>query len=338
MSAVSFTQFVREQWLHLPLAVSTETCSGGTYIVTGANTGLGLEAARHLAGVGAKKVVLGVRNMKSGEEAKVDIEKTSKTRGIVEVWPLDLSSCASVKAFSKRAIQELDRIDAVIENAGVAYNAYKSIEGHEESVVINVLNTFLLAVLLFPKLEDAAKKFNILPHLVIISSETAFMANARTELSKVQSDPLRKMDDEKLADMSARYPFTKLIQVLAARQLASLLPVEQRRVVINYVNPGLCKTGLSRHVGIVQRLQINMAKNLLGRTAEQGSRNLLYGAVAAKESHGCYVGNCEIEDDRVPDWITDAKGRKTQQRVWDDIAQELEKIEPGCIQRLEGSH
>lgn len=99
-----------------------------------------------------------------------------------------------------------------------------------------------------------------------------------------------------MTDSVYRYPFTKLIQVLAARQLASMLPVDRRRVVLNYVNPGLCKTGLSRHVGLVTRLQINTAKTLLGRTAEQGSRNLLYGAVAGKESHGCYIGNCEIEE------------------------------------------
>ncbi|KAI4600029.1 hypothetical protein KJ359_001130 [Pestalotiopsis sp. 9143b] len=206
MSAVPFTQFVREQWWRLPLAVSAEKCSGGTYIVTGSNTGLGLETARHLANAGSKKVILGVRNMRSGEEAKLDIERTTKTQGVVEVWPLDLASCTSVKAFAKRATENLDRIDAVIENASVAYDSYKlGVDCHEESVVINVLNTFLLAVLLFPKLEYSAKKFDILPHLIIVSSETAFMDVARAELDKVRDDPLRKMDDEKLADMSARY-------------------------------------------------------------------------------------------------------------------------------------
>ncbi|KAK6209436.1 hypothetical protein LQW54_006289 [Pestalotiopsis sp. IQ-011] len=329
MSAVPFTQFVREQWWRLPLAVSAEKCSGGTYIITGSNTGLGLETARHLANLGSKKVILGVRNIKSGEDAKLDIERTTKTQGVVEVWPLDLASRTSVKAFAKRAIENL------VASMPVAYDSYKlGVDGHEESVVINVLNTLLLAVLLFPRLEYSAKKFDILPHLIIVSSETAFMDVARTELDKVRDDPLRKMDDEKLADMSARYPFTKLIQVLAARQLASMLPVDRRRVVLNYVNPGLCKTGLSRHVGLVTRLQINTAKTLLGRTAEQGSRNLLYGLVAGKESHGCYIGNCEIEDDRVPDWITGTAGQETQKRVWNDIEQELENIEPGCIRRL----
>lgn len=209
MSAVPFTQFVQEQWWRLPLAVSAEKCSGGTYIVTGSNTGLGLETARHLANAGSRKVILGVRNIKGGEEAKLDIEQTTKTQGVVEVWPLDLASCTSVKAFAKRAIENLDRIDSVIENASVAYDSYKlGVDGHEESVVINVLNTFLLAVLLFPKLEASAKKFDILPHLVIVSSETAFMDFARVELDKVRDDPLRKMDDEKLADMSARYVFS----------------------------------------------------------------------------------------------------------------------------------
>ncbi len=58
---------ISTQRLHLPLLVTTETCSGGTYIVTGANTGLGLEASKHLVAVGAAKVIMAVRNIAAGE-------------------------------------------------------------------------------------------------------------------------------------------------------------------------------------------------------------------------------------------------------------------------------
>ncbi|KAM0812460.1 hypothetical protein AB5N19_12451 [Seiridium cardinale] len=332
MSSIPFPQFVSEQFRHLPLAVSSETCSGGTYIVTGANTGLGLEAARHLANLGSKKVIMGVRNAKAGDEARRDIESTTKTRGVVEVWPLDLCDYDSVKAFAKRAIEQLERIDAVIENASVAYDTFKLTQGHEESIVINVLSNFLLAALLLPKLKESAKRFGILPHLVIVGSEVAFMDMAKIELDKVKDEPLRKMDDDNLCIMKNRYPFTKLIQFLLLRQLASLLPVAQNGVVLNFTNPGLCKTGLSRHAKFWSRMQITIAKNILGRTAEQGSRNLLFGTVAGRDSHGCFTGNCEIEEDRVPDWITDEEGQRTQQRVWDDIVKELELVEPGCVQ------
>lgn len=71
-------------------------------------------------------------------------------------------------------------------------------------------------------------------------------------------------------------------------------PVSETGVTINYVNPGLCVTELSRHVGFVMRSIIAIARLLLARTAEQGSRNLLHAAAAGKESHGEYMSECEV--------------------------------------------
>jgi Dehydrogenases with different specificities (related to short-chain alcohol dehydrogenases) len=121
---------VATQRRNLPLLATTETCSGGTYIVTGANTGLGFEAAKHLVALGAAKVVMGVRNVSAGETAKAEIEKATGQANVADVWALDLASYESVKAFAKRAIAELDRVDAVIENAAVAISHRVVAEGH----------------------------------------------------------------------------------------------------------------------------------------------------------------------------------------------------------------
>jgi retinol dehydrogenase 12 len=93
--------------------------TGKSVIVTGANTGLGKEAARHFVRLNATKVILGCRNLDKGEAAKQDIESTTKRSGVVDVWQLDLQDYANVKAFAKRA-QTLDRVDIVIENAGIS--------------------------------------------------------------------------------------------------------------------------------------------------------------------------------------------------------------------------
>jgi hypothetical protein len=65
---------------------------------------------------------------------------------------------------------------------------------------------------------------------------------------------------------------------------------------VNLLNPGLCKSSLSRHVRFVVRMQIGLAKALLGRTVEMGSRTILHAAVAGKDSHGCYLGACEVKE------------------------------------------
>lgn len=96
----------------------TTDCTSKTIIVTGANVGLGKEAARHFVRLNAKKVIIACRSTEKGEAAKRDIEESTKRSGVVEVWQLDLQSYDSVKAFAKRA-ESLERLDAIVENAGI---------------------------------------------------------------------------------------------------------------------------------------------------------------------------------------------------------------------------
>jgi NAD(P)-dependent dehydrogenase (short-subunit alcohol dehydrogenase family) len=97
----------------------------------------------------------------------------------------------------------LERIDALIENAGVALDVYYLAEGHESSTTINIFGTMLLAVLLLPKMMESAKFFKIMPHVTIVTSEGYTMVKA--ELDKIKDDPFTKMDDKSQSDMSQRY-------------------------------------------------------------------------------------------------------------------------------------
>ena len=185
------------------MLATKENCSGGTYIVTGANSGLGYEVTKHLLLLGAKKVIMAVRNKTAGETAKSEIEIATKVRNVAEVWSLDLTSYDSVKAFAKKVIDQLDRIDALLEVAGVALDKWSTAEGHESSITINVLSTLLLAVLLLPKMMDSAKGNRFVPHIVIVTSEVAFFA--QKEYNKIKDDPFKKMNDRTTADMTQRY-------------------------------------------------------------------------------------------------------------------------------------
>jgi retinol dehydrogenase-12 len=144
--------------------------SGQIIIVTGANVGLGFEAAKHFVRLNAAKVILGCRNIERGGAAKHEIEELLRRPGIVEVWPVDLSSYESIKEFCARA-NKLERLDAVVENAGLATPKYKEVEGMESTITVNVISTFLMALLLLPKLRESAVKFNIVPHLTVVASD-----------------------------------------------------------------------------------------------------------------------------------------------------------------------
>ncbi|KAI1383975.1 putative short-chain dehydrogenase/reductase family protein [Hypoxylon trugodes] len=327
-----FLEFAAEQRLQLPLLVTPETCSGKTYIVTGANTGLGYETSKHLVNCRAKKVIMAVRNLEAGETAKAEIESATNNRGIAEVWSLDLSSFDSVKSFAKRVNSQLDRIDAVIENASVAHDRWSTVEGYEASTTINILSTFLLAVLVLPKLTEVAKRYGNLPHLTIVTSGVAF--TAKEAMDRIRDNPLAGMNDPTTTDMNKRYPLTKLFQHYAGRHLATLVPVSKTGVVVNLVNPGLCKTKLSRNSKFSRWLEIYITNLLVGRSQEMGSRPLLHASMAGAESHGRYVSSCEIKEHQVPEWVKGEEGRKLGERIWNDIAVELEKIEPGCLDRV----
>lgn len=152
-----------------------------TIIVTGSNTGLGLEAARHLARLGASKLILAVRNLDKGLAAKRSIQESSgrgrgrdeKDDDVIEVWPLDLTSYESVTQFAARALR-LERLDVLLSNAGLMTKEFRMAEEDELTVTTNVTCTFLLAMLLLPKLRETAQRFNVVPRLVVVASDLHF--------------------------------------------------------------------------------------------------------------------------------------------------------------------
>lgn len=86
------------------------------------------------------------------------------------------------------------------------------------------------------------------------------------------------------------------MEVMTVRHLATLIPVSHTGVVVNLVCPGMCKTNLSRNAPPAFRENLAKRHAQSGRTAEDGSRTLLHGAVAGKESHGCFLDSCEIAE------------------------------------------
>ena len=83
-----------------------------------------------------------------------------------------------------------------------------------------------------------------------------------------------------------------MMEVLAVREIARLLPVARGGVIINAINPGLCETELSRNSPEGFKASLRQMLDSFGRTAECGSRTLLAGAVAGKDSHGSYMDDC----------------------------------------------
>lgn len=171
-------QCLYEQLFVTPVLPTTD-CTGRTIIVTGANTGLGKEAARHLVKLNAERVIITARTASKGEAAAKDIEQTTGRKGVVEVWDLDLDSYDNVLAFGER-VKTLPRLDTIIENAGKNTTKYIQVGGNESTITVNVVSTFLLALLVLPKLQETATIYNIIPTLTIVSSDVHYLTSVST--------------------------------------------------------------------------------------------------------------------------------------------------------------
>lgn len=320
-------------FLHSQLLVKppypTHPFTAQTVIVTGANTGLGKEAARHLARLGAAKLILAVRNTSAGETARRDIIASAHcSESAVEVWELDLSSYDSIKSFAERAKRELPRLDVLLENAGVALPKFSTSEGHERTVMVNVIGTFYLAILLLPLLQASAKKNEggkgVAPRVCIVSSEV----HGFTKFEVRKQRPIfPALDDEKFFSQD-RYPESKLLEVLVVRALAPKL--EQSGVVLNMLNPGLCHSELSRN----GPWYLEIVKFLLARSTEVGSRTLVAAAAAGRESHGKYMSDGKVDEAALSKFVGSEEGRETAGRVWEELVQILEGVEEGVTKGL----
>lgn len=311
----------------MPLEYPTTDCSGKTVIVTGSNIGIGLEAARHFVRLNAEKVILACRDAAKGNEAKNDIELSERKIGVVEVWHVDLSSFDSVIEFCERA-KKLNRLDIVIENAGVATGVYESCEGYERQITVNVISTFLMALLLLPTLRRTATQFNVLPHLVIVSSDAHYYAAFKQRTEPSVFEALRGGDDP-----TDRYPVTKLLEILIVRELAvEMDKTGAPKVILNALSPGFCRTGLYRNVPFPLSTFFTVATLAVGRTSEMGSRNLFKAATAGEESHGNYIVDCSLGN--VSSFVRSKEGEETQKRVFKELLFILEKIKPGVVENI----
>ncbi|QSZ34550.1 hypothetical protein DSL72_006144 [Monilinia vaccinii-corymbosi] len=319
-------RFLKSQFKALPYPVSS--LAGQTIIITGANTGLGLEAARHIVRLGAARVILACRTLSKGRAAAASISASLPNhKTTIEVWQVDLTSYASSKEFCAK-VNQLDRLDVMLENAGLAVPKYEECEGMESTVVVNVMSTFLMALLVLPKLRESAAKFDITPRLTIVASDAHEQARF-----KEQSSPsiLTALKNPKL--QQDRYNVSKLLEILIIRELAPRLSESEKpSIILNTLTPGFCHSELMRHAVFPLNVFAWIGKSLLARTTEMGSRTLVAAAAAGKESHGAYMVDCAVSEPSK--YVRSEKGKNAQMRVYAEIMEVLEEIEPGIMKNI----
>lgn len=189
-------------------------------------------------------------------------------------------------------------------------------------MTVNVISTFMMATGLIDKLWSTAREQQRDTKMVIVGSLIHNVADG-AQLD-VEGDILEALSREKHAQMKARYSLSKLIAHLCFIEMVeatSHSESEAPKLVVNLVNPGWCRTELSRNRPISPPERF--MKWLIGWTGEEGSRTLVDALVASRESDGQYLSECKVKGQS--SFVRSAKGRATARKLWEEVSDRIEE-------------
>ncbi|EER26728.1 oxidoreductase,short chain dehydrogenase, putative [Coccidioides posadasii C735 delta SOWgp] len=313
---------------------------GKTVLITGGNRGLGLEAAIKYVNLGATTVIIGCRSTERGNQAKATIETLTRQKGVVQIWPLDMSRYDSVIAFARRVNEEIPRLDIALLNAGVLHRNYTlSSEGWEDTLQINTLSTILLALLLLQKLRASRTDVGGPANLTFTSSGTHKFVKGEQLVGSEDQSILQHVNAESNFSSIVQYKVSKILIEFAVKCIAKIARQENGTVdvIVNSACPGFCSTNLEREFdSFVHRLFGPIFYFIFGRSAEQGSRTLVSATLLGEESHGKFWTH-----DSFPDLsqflISTEEGKRLQERAWTEIVEELKTRSPLIKELLQPS-
>jgi NAD(P)-dependent dehydrogenase (short-subunit alcohol dehydrogenase family) len=252
--------------------------AGKTALITGANSGIGYQAALELARHGAH-VLLGCRNEAKGRAALERLLREAPGAS-AEVVPLDMASLASVRAFAAAFIGRGIALDLLINNAGVMALPKRELteDGFERQFGTNHLGHFALTGLLLPALLAAPA-----PRVVTVAS----LAH-RT--GKIDFDNLQR---ERGYEGWDAYNASKLANILFAKELDRRARAAHSRLLSLAVHPGVSTTSIFENGPGTTNLKAIMVKLLapvMMQNDEAGALPTLYAATSPDAKGGEYIG------------------------------------------------
>lgn len=276
---------------------------GKTCIVTGANSGIGLETARGLAQRGATVVMI-CRDATRGENARQELI-ASTGNDAIHLLLANLASLESIREVADAFLTGHDRLDVLINNAGV-YRAHRSetVDGYETTFAVNHLAYFLLTHLLLDRLKAGA------PARVVNVSSDAH------RLGKINFDDLHAVSRY---NGYTAYAQSKLANILFTSELARR--VDSSLVTTYALHPGVVATNIANHGPGFFNFFFKVFKPFF-LNARKGAETSLYLATAQgiESKTGRY-----FEKDKVVKPAAAARNLETAKRLW-EISEKLTGI------------
>lgn len=265
-----------DKWTHNDIPDLT----GKVVVITGANSGLGLESTKALAAKGAT-VVMACRNLEKAEQAKAEVLADNPT-AVLDVMPLDNASLASVRDFVNAFKAKYDRLDILLNNAGLmAIPRALTEDGFETQLGVNHLAHFALTGLLMDVISatPGARIHNV-------SSSAAF--SGRIDLNDL-------MGEEAYSRWGA-YGQSKLANAAFATELNRRLQAAGHDAIANSSHPGLVIGNLQANslaqsgAPFLERVMYPVFGALLAQDVRMGVLPQLYASTAPAAKGGVFYG------------------------------------------------
>ncbi|WP_320826169.1 oxidoreductase [Reinekea sp.] len=244
--------------------------SGRVVIITGATSGLGKEATKILAGKNAT-VVMAVRNTEKGALVATEL-KSAFPSAKIDVRSLDLGSLSSVKDFAAGIHAAYDRLDILINNAGVMTCPYsKTEDDFEIQMGTNHFGHFALTGLLMPLLTKTKASR-------IVATSSIAHKQGKIDLEDIN------WEKRKYSTMQA-YGDSKMANLYFAYELASKLKDDPSAPLVTAAHPGWTSTELQRH-----SIMFRLFNPLFSQNVAQGVLPTLRAAIDEHAKPGDYFG------------------------------------------------
>ena len=253
--------------------------TGKLVIVTGANSGLGLEVSKVFAAQGAN-LIMACRNISKGKEALNSIKEIYPGAS-VEVAELDLADLNSVQSFVEKITKEYKRLDILCNNAGVmALPELRTKDGFEMQFGTNHLGHFSLTLGLLPLLN---------------TSDGARVVNISSMAAKMGKIDFSNLNAEKNYDKWGAYGQSKLANLLFTFELQKRLQKSGSKTTVYSSHPGysatnLLTTGPKLEGASVKKKFMQLADSLIATKASLGALSTIYAATSQEVKAGALYG------------------------------------------------
>jgi retinol dehydrogenase 14 len=276
-----------------------ENLTGKTVLITGATSGIGLEASIALARMGARVVMVGRDPRKTAE--KVGEVRSRSGSTLVDSLLCDLASQAQVRALAESFLAKYDRLDVLVNNAGTVYTKRTLTEDNlEATFAVNYLSAFLLTNLLLDRLIQSA------PARIVNVASTGHYGGTLD---------FNDLGFERGYQIMRAYSRSKLAEVLFTRELARRL--RGTGVTVNALHPGAVATNIWDGAPAFTRPFFAVAKRIAMITPQAGGQTIVYLA-ASSEVEGKTGLYFDKNQPRVPSAL--ARDDALAARLWDESA------------------